>query len=226
MQQHSSKTAYVYSDKLLQYRFHDQHPFNQMRLKLTTELLLNANLLSPEQIVQPRIATDDELMLIHKYDYVEAIKHASHGIISEDEAKKYGLNDEENGQFKHMHRHSATIVGGALTLADLIMSGKVLNGCHLGGGLHHAQPGRASGFCIYNDIAITAQYLAKEYNQRVLIIDTDAHHGDGTQWSFYADNHVTTYSIHETGKFLFPGSGHYTERGEDIGYGQHCKCPT
>ena len=57
-------------------------------------------------------------------------------------------------------------------------------------------------FCIYNDIAITAQYLAKEYNQRVLIIDTDAHHGDGTQWSFYADNHVTTYSIHETGKFL------------------------
>ena len=79
------KTAYVYSDKLLQYRFHDQHPFNQMRLKLTTELLLNANLLSPEQIVQPRIATDDELMLIHKYDYVEAIKHASHGIISEDE---------------------------------------------------------------------------------------------------------------------------------------------
>ena len=73
MQQHSSKTAYVYSDKLLQYRFHDQHPFNQMRLKLTTELLLNANLLSPEQIVQPRIATGDELMLIHKYDYVEAI---------------------------------------------------------------------------------------------------------------------------------------------------------
>ncbi|PYB12218.1 acetoin utilization protein AcuC, partial [Serratia marcescens] len=124
-----------------------------MRLTLTTELLLNANLLSPEQIGQPRIATDDELMLIHKYDYVEAIKHASHGIISEDEAKKYGLNDEENGQFKHMHRHSATIVGGALTLADPIMSGKVLNGCHLGGGLHHAHPGRASGFCIYNDIA-------------------------------------------------------------------------
>lgn len=225
MQQHLSKTAYVYSDKLLQYRFHDQHPFNQMRLKLTTELLLNTNLLSPEQIVQPRIATDDELMLIHKYDYVEAIKHASHGIISEDEAKKYGLNDEENGQFKHMHTHSATIVGGALTLADLIMSGKVLNGCHLGGGLHHAQPGRASGFCIYNDIAITAQYLAKEYNQRVLIIDTDAHHGDGTQWSFYADNHVTTYSIHETGKFLFPGSGHYTERGEDIGYGHTVNVP-
>ncbi|MBE5672820.1 acetoin utilization protein AcuC [Staphylococcus sp. SS35] len=225
MQNKLTKTAYVYSDKLLQYRFHDQHPFNQMRLKLTTELLLDANLLNPEQIIQPRIATDDELMLVHKYDYVEAIKHASHGIISEDEAKKYGLNDEENGQFKHMHRHSATIVGGALTLADLIMSGEVLNGCHLGGGLHHAQPGRASGFCIYNDIAVTAKYLATKYQQRVLVIDTDAHHGDGTQWSFYADNHIATYSIHETGKFLFPGSGHYTERGEDIGYGHSINVP-
>jgi acetoin utilization protein AcuC len=118
------------------------------------------------------IATDDELMLIHKYDYVEAIKHASHGIISEDEAKKYGLNEVKapptivalwrciclNWPFSSSFnpyflassslimpcedRHSATIVGGALTLADLIMSGKVLNGCHLGGGLHHAQPGR------------------------------------------------------------------------------------
>ena len=111
MQQHSSKTAYVYSDKLLQYRFHDQHPFNQMRFKINNRATFECKFMSPEQIVQPRIATDDELMLIHKYDYVEAIKHASHGIISEDEAKKYGLNDEENGQFKHMHRHSATIVG-------------------------------------------------------------------------------------------------------------------
>jgi len=82
MQQHLSKTAYVYSDKLLQYRFHDQHPFNQMRLKLTTELLLNANLLSPEQIVQPRIATDDELMLIHKYEITSKLLSMLHMALS------------------------------------------------------------------------------------------------------------------------------------------------
>ncbi|MGU3218665.1 hypothetical protein ACVXZ0_10250 [Staphylococcus aureus] len=135
MQQHSSKTAYVYSDKLLQYRFHDQHPFNQMRLKLTTELLLKDRFVS--RTVQPRIATGDELMLIHKYDYVEAIKHASHGIISEDEAKNNGSNDEENGQFKHMHRHSATIVR-CLRFSRSYYVRQVLNGCHLeGGGLHH-----------------------------------------------------------------------------------------
>ncbi|EHJ08975.1 acetoin utilization protein AcuC [Staphylococcus simiae] len=218
-------TGYVYSDKLLNYRFHDKHPFNQMRLKLTTELLLDTGLLLPEQIIKPRLATDDELLLVHQFDYIQAIKHASHGIISEEEAEKYGLNQEDNRQFRHMHQHSARIVGGALTLADKIMSGELINGCHLGGGLHHAQPGRASGFCIYNDIAVTAQYLVTKYHQRVLVIDTDAHHGDGTQWSFYTDEHVFTYSIHETGKFLFPGSGHYTERGENIGYGHTVNVP-
>lgn len=218
-------TGYVYSEDLLQYRFSNQHPFNQMRLKLTTELLKDANFLKDEHIVIPRIATDEELALIHQYDYIQAIRHASHGILSEHEAKKYGLNGDDTLQFKHMHRHSARIVGGALNLADCIMDETFINGCHLGGGLHHALPGRANGFCIYNDVAITAKYLVEKYHQRVMVIDTDAHHGDGTQWSFYTDNRIMTYSIHETGKFLFPGSGHYTERGEDIGYGYTVNVP-
>lgn len=218
-------TGYVYSEDLLQYRFSNEHPFNQMRLKLTTELLKDANFLKDELIVIPRIATDEELALIHQYDYIQAIRHASHGILSEHEAKKYGLNGDDTLQFKHMHRHSARIVGGALNLVDCIMDGTFINGCHLGGGLHHALPGRANGFCIYNDVAITAKYLVEKYHQRVMVIDTDAHHGDGTQWSFYTDNRIMTYSIHETGKFLFPGSGHYTERGEDIGYGYTVNVP-
>ncbi|MFW3591013.1 acetoin utilization protein AcuC [Staphylococcus caprae] len=225
MQNKNIKTGYVYSDEILKYRFNNEHPFNQMRLKLTTELLKEAKFLKPEHIIKPRIATDDELALIHKYDYIQAIRHASHGILSEEEAKKYGLNSEDTVQFRHMHRHSARIVGGALNLADRLMDGSLDNGCHLGGGLHHAQSGRANGFCIYNDVAITAKYLVERYNQRVIIIDTDAHHGDGTQWSFYTDNQIMTYSIHETGKFLFPGSGHYTERGEDLGYGYTVNVP-
>lgn len=219
-----NKTGYVYSDEILKYRFNNEHPFNQMRLKLTTELLIDAQFLSNENILTPRIATEDELALIHRYDYIQAIKHASHGILSSEEAKKYVFNDD-TVPFRHMHRHCSRIVGGALNLADKIMDGTYTNGCHLGGGLHHALPGRANGFCIYNDVAITAQYLVNHYNQRVMIIDTDAHHGDGTQWSFYTSNDVLTYSIHETGKFLFPGSGHYTERGEDIGYGYSVNVP-
>ncbi|UDI78016.1 acetoin utilization protein AcuC [Staphylococcus taiwanensis] len=223
--QNKFKTGYVYSDELLKYRFNDNHPFNQMRLKLTTELLQAMGILTKAHMIQPRIATDDELALVHQYDYIQAIKHASHGILSTSEAQKYGLNTDDTYQFRHMHKHSARIVGGALNLADAIMDGRYQNGCHLGGGLHHALPGRANGFCIYNDVAITAKYLATKFNQRVMIIDTDAHHGDGTQWSFYTDNSIMCYSIHETGKFLFPGSGHYTERGEDLGYGYTVNLP-
>lgn len=219
------KTGFVYSEELLNYRFNNDHPFNQMRLKLTTELLQNMNVLTEEHIIRSRIATEEELALVHQYDYIQAIKHASHGILSETEAQKYGLNTEDTFQFRHMHRHSARIVGGALNLADAIMDGTVQNGCHLGGGLHHSLPGRANGFCIYNDVAVTAQYLATHYHQRVMIIDTDAHHGDGTQWSFYTTNEIMCYSIHETGKFLFPGSGHYTERGEDLGFAYTVNLP-
>ncbi|WP_238100976.1 acetoin utilization protein AcuC [Staphylococcus massiliensis] len=220
-----NKTGYVYATSLLQYRFHDKHPFNQMRLKLTTELLLETGHLNTSHIITPRIATDDELALIHKYDYIEAIKRGSRGILAFDEAEKYGLGSDDTSQFKDMHEHSARIVGGALSLVDAIMNGEIKNGCHLGGGLHHSLPGRANGFCIYNDIAVAAKYLETKFSQRVLVIDTDAHHGDGTQWSFYTDEKVLNYSIHETGKFLFPGSGHYTERGKDKGFGYSINLP-
>ena len=171
-------------------------------------------LLKDDQIIYPRIATEEELALIHKYDYIQAIKHASHGILSPSEANKYGLNTDDTFQFDICTDIAQGLLA-VLNLADEIMNENILNGCHLGGGLHHSLPGRANGFCIYNDVAITEKYLATKYN-RVMVIDTDGHHGDGTQWSLYTDNTIMCYSIHETGKFLFPGSGHYTERGEDL----------
>lgn len=97
--QNNLRTGYVYSDELLKYRFNDNHPFNQMRLKLTTELLQMMKLLKDDQIIYPRIATEEELALIHKYDYIQAIKHASHGILSPSEANKYGLNTDDTFNF-------------------------------------------------------------------------------------------------------------------------------
>ncbi len=226
MMNHSTQTTgYVYSKDILRYRFSNDHPFNQMRLKLTTELLQDSGFLTADHIIKPRIATDEELALIHTYDYIQAIRHASHGILNDTEAVKYGLGGDDTVPFRRMHLHSARIVGGALELADKIMQGEVTNGCHLGGGLHHSLPGKANGFCIYNDVAVTARYLTQNYGARVLVIDTDAHHGDGTQWSFYADNQVLSYSIHETGKYLYPGTGHYTERGDETGFGYAVNIP-
>jgi acetoin utilization protein AcuC len=99
------------------------------------------------------------------------------------------------------------------------MNGKAEHALHLGGGLHHAFSGKASGFCVYNDCSVAAKYLQEKYHARVLYVDTDAHHGDGVQWSFYDEPNVCTLSIHETGRYLFPGTGNINERGEGKGYG-------
>ncbi|HDU0707762.1 TPA: acetoin utilization protein AcuC [Staphylococcus pseudintermedius] len=226
MPNHSQQeTRYVYSDALLRYRFHNKHPFNQMRVKLTTELLLSTGYLSESQIITPRQATIDEIAMVHKYDYIQAVMRGEKNLLTPDEQQKYGLDDEDTHVFSRIHRSTATIIGGGLNLVDAIMEGKFRNGCHLAGGLHHAHEGRASGFCVYNDAVIYIKYLNEKYQQRVLYIDTDAHHGDGVQWTFYASNQVMNYSIHETGKFLFPGSGHYTERGTDQGFGYSINVP-
>ena len=103
-----------------------------------------------------------------------------------------------------MHEASAMLVGGTLTAVDEVMSGRARHALNLGGGLHHGFKGRASGFCVYNDSSVAIKYMQEKYGARVLYIDTDAHHGDGVQWSFYDDPDVCTLSIHETGRYLFP----------------------
>ena len=88
---------------------------------------------------------------------------------------------------------------------------------HPGGGLHHAWANRASGFCVYNDIAIAIAHALRATEAKVLYIDFDAHHGDGVQRAFYDDPRVMTISLHETGRYLFPGSGDVLEVGSGLG---------
>ena len=219
------RALYVYDDELLKYRFNDTHPFNQMRLKMTTDLLKAAQFLSDEEIVTPRVATEEEILLVHTKDYVDAVKRAGHNNITKRELANYGLNTEDTPQFENMHEKCSMLVGASLTGADLIMQGKADKVASLGGGLHHGFTGKASGFCVYNDAAIVCQYLKEKYNERVLYIDTDAHHGDGVQFTFYDSNEIMTYSIHETGRYLFPGTGLVTERGTGQGFGFSVNLP-
>ena len=127
--------------------------------------------------------------------------------------------------FPHMHEASAMLVGGTLTAVDEVMEGRARYALNLGGGLHHGFQGKASGFCVYNDSSVAIKYIQKKYGARVLYIDTDAHHGDGVQWTFYDDPNVCTLSIHETGRYLFPGTGAVTERGNGDGYGTSFNFP-
>lgn len=221
----NQQSVFVFSEDLLKYKFSNDHPFNQLRITLTVDLLKKINALSPHQIITPRKATDDELSLIHDPNYIDAVKLAGLGQLSSDSAENYGLGTEDNPIFPYMHEASSLQVGGTLTAVDQVMTGKASHALHLGGGLHHGFRGKASGFCVYNDCSVAIQYIQKKYHARVLYVDTDAHHGDGVQWSFYDDPNVCTLSIHETGRYLFPGTGAVNERGSGSGYGYSFNIP-
>lgn len=224
----SINAMFIHHDDELKYRFNEDHPFNQKRLELTYDLLTEIDALPPAHMLQARCATEDELLTIHQPSYIHTVKGLSVDQPEQewlDKAEIYGFTSEDTPYFKEMHEVTSTIVGGSITAVDTVMSGRSLHALHLGGGLHHALSNRGSGFCVYNDASVAIAYLRQHYNARVLYIDTDVHHGDGVQWSFYTDPHVCTYSIHETGKYLFPGTGFVHERGESDGYGSCYNIP-
>lgn len=219
------EAVFIYSDKQLGYSFSDTHPFNQKRIVLTMDLLKKYGALSNEDIIAPRTATDEELLLVHDSTFIDIVKRAGKGLVTEEAGAVYGIGTEDTPIFPNMHEASAMLVGGTLTAVDEVMEGRAKYALNLGGGLHHGFQGKASGFCVYNDSSVAIKYMQKKYNARVLYVDTDAHHGDGVQWTFYDDPNVCTFSIHETGRYLFPGTGNVTERGNGKGYGTSFNFP-
>ena len=217
--------VFVYSPEQLGYKFTDSHPFNHKRLLLTMDLLKDINAISDTDIIPARVATDEEIALGHDKKYIEIVKNAGHGLLTPEQCENYGIGTEDTPIFSNMHEASALLVGSTLQAVDYVMQGKSRHALNLGGGLHHGFFGRASGFCIYNDSTVAIRYMQEKYNARVLYIDTDAHHGDGVQWAFYDDPNVCTLSIHETGRYLFPGTGNVTERGNGQGYGTSFNFP-
>ena len=219
------EAVFIYSPDQLNYKFHDSHPFNHQRLLLTIDLLKQIGGLTDADIISARLATDEELALAHDPHYIDIVKKASRGELTAKQGEMYGIGTEDTPMFANMHEASALLVGGTLQAVDYVLQGKSKHALNLGGGLHHGFHGRASGFCIYNDSSVAIKYIQQKYGYRVLYVDTDAHHGDGVQWAFYEDPNVCTLSIHETGRFLFPGTGNVTERGNGAGYGTSFNFP-
>jgi acetoin utilization protein AcuC len=212
-----SHTAFVYGDELMQYKLGDDHPFNPLRVKMTKELLRAVGDLPSEVILKPRVADDTEILAAHSVDYVNFIKSLNTIEADEDRLSGYGLSEEETPVFANMHEAAKIVCGATLTAAEAVMNGTVKHALNLSGGLHHALYGKASGFCVYNDAVVAIRSILKQYDIKILYVDTDAHHGDGVQWAFYEDPNVCTLSIHETGRYLFPGTGGITERGAGQG---------
>lgn len=221
----ASRTIWINNSASGSYRFSDDHPFHPIRLQLTEELLRSCGALDSKQISSAISQEAAELIIrnIHRADYINCVTTLSTASPNSREislADRYGLEaDGDTPYFAGIHEASVAVSAGSIAAAEAVLSGRADHALHLAGGLHHAFPDRASGFCVYNDAAAAISYIREKYNARVLYIDTDVHHGDGVQWFFYTDPDVFTLSIHETGKFLFPGSGFPHERGDSSGYG-------
>jgi acetoin utilization protein AcuC len=112
-----------------------------------------------------------------------------------------------------MHEASALVAGGTLAAARAVLEQTHDHAINVAGGLHHAMPASASGFCVYNDPAIAIAWMLAQGVERIAYVDIDAHHGDGVQAAFWDDPRVLTISIHESGRTLFPGTGFPDEIG-------------
>ena len=196
----------VWSPALLGYDFGVIHPMAPERLALTMRLVEELGLLDRPgvELVGAEPADDATLATVHTPEYIRAVRAASdHGV--SDPAR--GLGTEDDPVFAGMHEAAARIVAGTVDAARAVWSGQVEHAVNITGGMHHAMPGAASGFCVYNDAAVAIRALLADGAERVAYVDLDAHHGDGVQSVFYDDPRVLTVSVHESGVTLFPGTG-------------------
>lgn len=220
-----SLVAFIYSERFDKYTYGEAHPLKMIRLKLTHELIKAYKLLESPNIsfIESELAKVKDILSFHTKEYIEALK----GIDSDEYPKnpsQFGLGWGDNPIVKGIYEGSLLSSGGSIQAARLIMDGKTKIAFNIAGGLHHAMPDRASGFCYINDPVLAIKELLKKYN-KIAYIDIDAHHGDGVQYAFYDTDKVLTISLHETGTFLFPGTGFSEEIGTGKGKGFSVNLP-
>ena len=210
----SERVGVVWDDRLAEYDFGPGHPLAPIRVQLAMRLAAEFGLFAPAHVsiltpVEP--VDDDAILRVHEPEYVRAVQAASADPHFYDAAR--GLGTDDDPVFPGMHQASCRIAGASLTAARAVHSGEVEHAVNLAGGLHHALPGAAEGFCVYNDIAVAIAWLLDQGVERVAYLDVDVHHGDGVQAIFWDDPRVLTISIHESPRTLFPGTGLPTETG-------------
>lgn len=221
-----AKTAFIYEVALSQHVLREDHPLRPSRLQCTYELLdaYGAFQEGTSRLISPQPADEAALLTFHTKDYIEAVKSLSRGEKLANQAVYNFSAYGDNPPFAGMYEASVLPVGGSLLAADLAATGEVGVAFNVGGGYHHAAPNYASGFCIFNDVAIAIKSLL-ERGLRVAYVDIDAHHGDGVQDAFYSTDKVLTISLHESGRYLFPGTGEVTEIGTGDGKGYAVNVP-
>jgi len=202
----SGPATVVFDPRLVEYDFGPAHPMSPLRVDLTMRLADELGVLAGSlRTVPAPMASEDQIASVHEPALIEAVLEAGRrpGVLD----LPHGLGTEDNPTFHDMHHASAHIVGASVEAFRQVWSGESLHSANITGGLHHAMPDRASGFCIYNDVAVGIRHLLDQGAERVAYVDVDVHHGDGVERIFWDDPRVLTISLHETGQMLFPGTG-------------------
>jgi acetoin utilization protein AcuC len=215
------KAAVVWTPEFLSYDLGDDHPLDPVRLDLTMRLATELGVLEGVETLAPQPAPDEEVQRVHLPSYMTAVKSAPEMPFR----VGHGLGTDDNPIFLGMHEASALVCGGSLLAAREIAEGRADRAVNIAGGLHHAMPDRAAGFCVYNDCAVAISWLLDHGFERIAYVDVDVHHGDGVQEAFYTDPRVLTISLHQHPLTLWPGTGWPGEIGRGGGEGYAVNVP-
>ena len=220
-----SKYCLIDPTSLLRFDFGAHHPFKIHRLGLTYDLIRAYGLVDRPDVyvLPPREATEEEAMGFHSQGYLETLRVASNGMWVPN-LFAHGLGTSDNPVFPDVYDWAMLVAGASIVCAEEILSGRANRAFNLSGGLHHAMPSRASGFCHINDGVLAIQAMVRA-GKRVAYVDIDAHHGDGVQHAFYTSSDVLTVSVHQTGYTIFPGTGFVEEIGQGPGRGTSINVP-
>ena len=246
------KTALVYNPEIRNYHFGKAHPFKGERFEIFVNFLKRGlpNFEDFFEEIKPESATDKNLELAHTKKYIEAMKKASEGIILRnilEYASPDNLDPLTGYLPKGIEKAARLIVGTSLLAGELVFKGKPSTRAKLsagpvpyrnevsgagykkaigiGGGLHHAKINFGEGFCVYNDVVVCAKNLLNKSAKRILILDTDAHAGNGVAEAFEKENRVLFIDLHQDPATLYPGTGFLNEIGSGKGKGLTVNIP-
>src|SRR5689334_5610500 len=206
----TSRLAVVVGERLARYGFGEGHPFGPDRHGAFLREFEHRGFDQRALILEPRLATDEELLSFHTPGYVNLVRERS--------LTGQGMLDEgDTPAFRGVFEAAANVVGATLNAAEAIMSGAARHGFVPIAGLHHAARDKAAGFCVFNDCGVAIEQLRQRNGlKRIAYVDIDAHHGDGVFYAFEDDPGVIFADIHEDGRYLYPGTG----RGDETGKGE------
>jgi acetoin utilization protein AcuC len=192
----------AWDERLIGYDFGPGHPLAPVRVELTVALARAFGVLDEPgvSVAAPVPATNDQLELIHDPRYITAVRTGAADVA-------FGLGTPDNPVFSGMHEASALVAGATLAAAEAVWEARTQHAVSVAGGLHHAMRAMASGFCVYNDPALSIRWMLERGARKIAYVDVDVHHGDGVEAAFYHDPRVLTISLHEHPMTLFPGTG-------------------